>query len=61
MRASVVSSFGLSATRNPRSIDTPRDGVGEPVILSHSGEVRSLVVLADGQLASGTSDGQIKL
>ncbi len=39
----------------------PRDGVGEPVVLTHGGRVQSLAVLADGRLASGGDDGQIKL
>jgi hypothetical protein len=34
---------------------------GEPVVLSHGGGVLSLAVLADGRLASGGEDGEIKL
>jgi WD40 repeat protein len=35
--------------------------VGEPLILSHGSPISSLAVLADGRLASGGDDGQIKL
>jgi WD40 repeat protein len=36
-------------------------GSGQPVVLPHGGEVSALTVLADGRLASGGSDGKIKL
>jgi WD40 repeat protein len=39
----------------------PKEGTGEPVVLSHGGGVKSLAVLADGRLASGGQDGTIKL
>jgi WD40 repeat protein len=39
----------------------PKDGAGEPVVLSHGSPVWSLAVLADGRLASGGEDGKIKL
>ena len=39
----------------------PKEGVGEPEVLSHGGLVMSLAVLADGRLASGGQDGTIKL
>jgi WD40 repeat protein len=39
----------------------PKDGTGEPVVLTHGAAVRSLAVLADGRLASGGNDGAIKL
>jgi WD40 repeat protein len=40
----------------------PKEGTGEPVVLSHGGGVvTSLAVLADGRLASGGEDGNIKL
>jgi cytochrome c len=38
----------------------PKEGAGEPVVLSHGSEVLSLAVLADGRLASGGKDGMIK-
>jgi WD40 repeat protein len=40
----------------------PKDGTGEPVVLTHGGGwVSSLVVLADGRLASGGFDGKIRV
>jgi WD40 repeat protein len=39
----------------------PKDGAGEPVVLSHGSRVSSLTVLADGRLASGGFDGKIRL
>ena len=41
----------------------PKDGVGEPVILTHGRPVSSLAVLPDGRLASGggNDEGTIKL
>jgi WD40 repeat protein len=39
----------------------PKDGVGEPVVLSHGSPVLFLAVLADGRLASSGDDGMIKL
>jgi WD40 repeat protein len=41
----------------------PKEGAGEPVVLTHGGEVLSLAVLPDGRLASGgiDNDGAIKL
>ncbi len=40
----------------------PKEGNGEPVVLSHGGGgVLSLAVLADGRLASGDDDGNVKL
>jgi WD40 repeat protein len=37
----------------------PKEGTGEPVVLSHGGgAVWSLAVLADGRLASGGKDGK---
>ena len=39
----------------------PKDGTGEPVVLTHGDRVRSLAVLEDGRLASGGKDGRIKL
>ncbi|NGZ09595.1 MAG: hypothetical protein CV088_09430 [Nitrospira sp. LK70] len=40
----------------------PKDGTGEPVVLSHGGAgVSSLVVLPDGRLVSGDVNGRIKL
>jgi len=39
----------------------PKDGSGEPVVLTHGVEVSSLAVLPDGRLASGGTDNQIKL
>jgi WD40 repeat protein len=39
----------------------PKDGSGEPVILTHGSEVRSLAAMADGRLASGGDDGKIRL
>ena len=39
-----------------------KEGTGEPVVLSHgAGSVLSLAVLADGRLASGGRDGNIRL
>ena len=31
----------------------PRDGAGEPMVLSHGSSIKSLAVLPDGRLASG--------
>lgn len=39
----------------------PRDGTGEPVVLSQGSMIVSLLVLADGRLVSGGADGKIKL
>ena len=39
----------------------PKEGSGEPVVLSQGDRIRSLAVLADGRLASGGFDGTIKL
>ena len=39
----------------------PKDGLAEPVVLSHGSLVWSLAVLADGRLASAGDDGKIKL
>jgi len=39
----------------------PKDGTGEPVVLTHRAAVWSLAALADGRLASGGVDGRIKL
>jgi len=41
----------------------PKEGTGEPVVLTHGarGLSISLAVLADGRLASGGVDGKIKL
>ena len=39
----------------------PKDGTGDPVVLTHGSQVRLLVVLPDGRLASGGQDGKIKL
>jgi WD40 repeat protein len=39
----------------------PREGAGEPVLLSHGSRVLSLAVLAGGRLASGGGDGNIKI
>src|SRR6516225_7309921 len=39
----------------------PKDGTGDPVVLTHGAVVLSLAVLADGRLASGSGDGTIKL
>ena len=44
-----------------RSRSWPKEGTGEPVVLSHGSGVRSLAVLADGRLASGGEDGNIKM
>ena len=38
-----------------------KNGIGEPVVLSHGSWVYSLAVLADGRLASGGGDGNVKL
>ena len=38
----------------------PRDGKGEPVVLQHGSQVRSLKALPDGRLASGGDDGKVK-
>jgi WD domain, G-beta repeat len=38
----------------------PKDGAGEPLVLSQGNVVTSLTVLADGRLASGSWDGKIK-
>ena len=39
----------------------PKEGMGEPVVLSHGGAVLDLAVLKDGRLASAGKDGRIKL
>jgi WD40 repeat protein len=39
----------------------PKEGTGEPVVLSHGSPVTSLAMLVDGRLASGGKDGKIKL
>jgi WD40 repeat protein len=39
----------------------PKEGVGEPIILSHGSPVWSLAALADGRLTSSSEDGTIKL
>ncbi|MFL5280093.1 MAG: WD40 repeat domain-containing protein [Rhodopila sp.] len=39
----------------------PKDGTGEPMVLTHGGPVQSLAVLSDRGLASGGVDGKIKL
>jgi WD40 repeat protein len=39
----------------------PKDGWGEPAVLTHGSPVLSLAVLEDGRLASGGDDGRIKL
>jgi WD40 repeat protein len=39
----------------------PKDGKGDPVVLSQGSDILSLAVLADGRLASGGADGKIKL
>jgi WD40 repeat protein len=39
----------------------PKEGTGEPVVLTQGAAVRSLAVLKDGRLASGGTDGTIKL
>jgi hypothetical protein len=39
----------------------PKEGAGEPVVLSQGSPVLSLAVLSDGRLASGGEDGKIKL
>jgi WD40 repeat protein len=39
----------------------PKDGTGEPMVLTHGGPVMSLAVLADGRLASGGFDGEIRV
>ena len=39
----------------------PKDGTGEPVVLTHGATVLSLAVLAEGRLASGGYDGKIRL
>jgi WD40 repeat protein len=39
----------------------PKEGTGDPVVLSNGSTVTSLAVLPDGRLASGGSDGMIKL
>jgi WD40 repeat protein len=39
----------------------PKEEPGEPMAVSHGGEILSLAVLTDGRLASGGYDGKIKL
>ena len=39
----------------------PREGTGEPIVLSHGSPVWSLVALSDGRLASAGVDGNIKI
>jgi hypothetical protein len=39
----------------------PKEGGGEPVVLSHGSQVGSLAAIPDGRLASGGWDGTIKL
>ena len=39
----------------------PKDGIGEPVVLSQGSRVLSLAVLTDGRLASAGEDGNIRL
>jgi WD40 repeat protein len=39
----------------------PKEGTGEPAVLSHGGGVWSLAVFSDGRLASGGGDGNIKI
>ena len=39
----------------------PKEGTGEPVVLSHGRQILSLAALVDGGLASGGVDGNIKL
>jgi WD40 repeat protein len=54
-----------SASRDGKIRLWPKEGVGEPVVLSHgrenNDEVRSLAVLTDGRLVSGGMDGKIKI
>jgi hypothetical protein len=39
----------------------PRDGTGDPLVLTHGGVVLSLAVVPGGRLASSSDDGTIKL
>ena len=39
----------------------PKEGTGEPVVLSHGGVVWSLAVLRDGRLVSGGFSGNVKV
>jgi hypothetical protein len=49
------------AARPPSDSGSAKEGIGDPVILSHGSRVLSLAVLADGRLASSGDDGKIEL
>ena len=62
MSLTVLADGRLASAGNDGKIDLwPKEGMGEPVVLSQGSVVLSLAVLADGRLASGGGDRKIKL